>query len=448
MSSHPKSHMLLERNQTCIEGAEGRVGHVYADLGERFSLKGRRHTNQYAQLYFQRLMNVSPRLSELATRKWKAVQKSTILDVQKGQDCWVLGTLYKHMKKKPCVLDEYNIDFDPDQEKPEKYTAEDDYLIMEDEGARMKLIGDALPMSLLVTGVMIAVRGKEVEGGDFQVSDVCFQTPQLHQTVPEVVEDKYVALVSGLDVGDAKDPLKTLLLVQYLIGSLGSEYDQVLSSKITRVVIAGNAMAYVEPPSQKVGEKQQKSRLTEPLKELEVYLSQLAAAMPLDIMPGTQDPANLSLPQQPLHACMCGEAGKLDMLNRVYNPHNFSVDGVEFLGTSGQNIDDMYRFSSERDRLKLLEMSLTWGHVVPTAPDTLPCFPFSDKDPFIIQSCPHVYFAGNQPQYSQKLVRCSEGTSTRLITVPSFAQTGTVVLVNTRTLKCHPITFDVSAIGA
>jgi len=440
--------VLLEGKQRCIEGVEGRVGHVYADLGERFSLKGRRHTNQYAQLYFQRLMNVSPRLSELAKERWEAVKQSTILDVQKGQECWVLGTIYKHMKMKPCVLDEYNIDFDPDQEKPEKYTTEDDYLIMEDEGARMKLVGEALRTSLLVTGVVIAVRGKEVEGGDFHVSDVCFLTPRLHQAVPEVLEDKYIALVSGLDVGDAKDPLKALLLIQYLNGSLGSEYDQVLSRKITRLVIAGNAMAHVEPPSQKLGEKQLKSRLTEPLKELEVYLSQLAASVPLDIMPGTQDPANLSLPQQPLHPCMCGDAGKLDTLHRVYNPHNFTVDGVEFLGTSGQNIDDMYRFSSEEDRLRLLELSLTWGHMVPTAPDTLPCFPFSDKDPFIIQSCPHVYFVGNQPEYSQKLVQCREGTSTRLITVPSFARTGTVVLVNARTLKCHPITFDVAAIGA
>lgn len=28
---------------------------------------------------------------------------------------------------------------------------------------------------------------------------------------------------------------------------------------------------------------------------------------------------------------------------RVTNPHDFEVDGVHFLGTAGQNVDDVYR---------------------------------------------------------------------------------------------------------
>ncbi len=34
------------------------------------------------------------------------------------------------------------------------------------------------------------------------------------------------------------------------------------------------------------------------------------------------------------------------------------------------------------------------------------------------------------------------GQRTRLVCVPSFAATGTLVLVNLRTLACHPISFD------
>ena len=33
------------------------------------------------------------------------------------------------------------------------------------------------------------------------------------------------------------------------------------------------------------------------------------------------------------------------VLRRVTNPHDFEVDGVHFLGTSGQNLDDVYRCS-------------------------------------------------------------------------------------------------------
>lgn len=86
------------------------------------------------------------------------------------------------------------------------------------------------------------------------------------------------------------------------------------------------------------------------------------------------------------------------------NPHEFEVDGISFLGTSGQNIDDIYKYSVETDRLTLLERVLEWGHLVPTAPDTLTCYPLSDSDPFILESSPHVFFVGNQPCYSSQIM--------------------------------------------
>lgn len=27
------------------------------------------------------------------------------------------------------------------------------------------------------------------------------------------------------------------------------------------------------------------------------------------------------------------------------------------------------------------------------------CYPFTDRDPFLIESCPHVYFIGNQDKF-------------------------------------------------
>jgi hypothetical protein len=80
------------------------------------------------------------------------------------------------------------------------------------------------------------------------------------------------------------------------------------------------------------------------------------------------------------------------------------VDGVTFLGTSGQNLEDVDRYSTEEDRLRMLERVLQWGHLVPTAPDTLTAYSFPDRDPFIIDSAPHVLFAGNQPSFATRLV--------------------------------------------
>ena len=51
-------------------------------------------------------------------------------------------------------------------------------------------------------------------------------------------------------------------------------------------------------------------------RETDVVLSQLAAAMPVDVMPGGSDPTNHSLPQQPLHGCLLPGSGGFATMNR------------------------------------------------------------------------------------------------------------------------------------
>ena len=51
-------------------------------------------------------------------------------------------------------------------------------------------------------------------------------------------------------------------------------------------------------------------------REMDVVLSQLAAAMPVDVMPGPSDPTNHSLPQQPLHGCLFPGSGGFATMNR------------------------------------------------------------------------------------------------------------------------------------
>lgn len=42
-----------------------------------------------------------------------------------------------------------------------------------------------------------------------------------------------------------------------------------------------------------------------------------------------------------------------------------------FLGTAGQNVSDIFRYSSMEDHLEILEWTLRVRHISPTAPDTL-----------------------------------------------------------------------------
>ena len=120
-----------------------------------------------------------------------------------------------------------------------------------------------------------------------------------------------------------------------------------------------------------------------------------------------------------------------------------------FLGTSGQNVDDIFKYLESDSRLTMACASLEWSHMAPTAPDTLFCYPFQDRDPFILTRTPEVYFVGNQPVYESRVVESerdegegAEKVRCRVVLVPRFAQTGEVVLLNCRTLETKVVRFE------
>jgi DNA polymerase delta subunit 2 len=125
----------------------------------------------------------------------------------------------------------------------------------------------------------------------------------------------------------------------------------------------------------------------------------------VDVMPGHSDFSSSFLPQQPLNSCLFPTLEGIDSINLVTNPHKFEMNGgLQFFGTSGQNIQDIMQYQKEHDALEIMTQTLEMRHACPTAPDTLRAFPYVDQDPFVFHSAPHVYFAGNQEKYGEKLV--------------------------------------------
>ncbi|GKV25825.1 hypothetical protein SLEP1_g35208 [Rubroshorea leprosula] len=113
-------------------------------------------------------------------------------------------------------------------------------------------------------------------------------------------EDKYVVFLSGLSIGNAaSNPLQFQLLVDHITGHLGDDEEQGIAARIVHVVVAANLVEIPRGPlnGQNLASKYQ-SRLSEAMKELDILLTQIAAGLPFDIMPGYNDPANFSLPQQ------------------------------------------------------------------------------------------------------------------------------------------------------
>ena len=243
------------------------------------------------------------------------------------------------------------------------------------------------------------------------------------------------------------------LLTEHLTGQLGCDQDHHLQAKIVRLIIAGNATCDAtsaagsggatqpDDPLKKMATDEQRA-VAHNMRTLDQFLTAVSASMHVDLMPGSNDPCNFLLPQQPLHHCMLPTASQLATLNLCTNPYSCDIDEVRFVGSSGQPLDDMQRFLPSDDRLKTLEQSLHYQHMAPTAPDTLGCTPYQDSDPFVLNECPHVYFAGNQPRFETKEVRGPAGELVRIVLVPDFGAEQSCVLVSLDTLECRVVSFS------
>ncbi|GAN05624.1 DNA polymerase alpha/epsilon subunit B [Mucor ambiguus] len=433
------SHAILEREPSSYDQLE--------ELKQQMLIKKHSYKQQYASIYYVRLLKLRQALAETCRSKWMSLP-GNILDVQPGELCYMLGTIYLEMPAKPNVMN--NLEDDNsivNPETPDKYKSDADIVSLEDESGRVEISGSCLDRELLVTGMIVGILGKEVATGAFEVIDICLPGMADQDPLPEqdAQHPKYVALLSGLNIGaDDQLDMKSQLLAEFLSGELGSSADEMSSSSISRVILAGNSVTKAAKEVNKTkGPKKygydSSAFDASPMLQLDDMLQDICSSIDVDIMPGPTDPSPLHLPQQPMHKSMFKHAHQLSTFHSVTNPYWCKIDNVTFLGTSGQNIDDIYRYVDTVDRIKLAEICMYWRHMAPSAPDTLWSHPFEDRDPFIIEKTPHVYFIGNQPQFEDSLLNGPNGQKVRVILVPSFAETGIMVLVNLSTLECSAV---------
>jgi DNA polymerase delta subunit 2 len=191
-----------------------------------------------------------------------------------------------------------------------------------------------------------------------------------------------------------------------------------------------------------------------PIIGLSALLDDISQVMPVHILPGENDPAGTLLPQQPFPRAMFGEISNLASLHCETNPSYLRVrcdEGASIARTllinSGQPLNDLFKYlpSPPNTRLDVLESTLRWRHMAPTAPDTLWCHPYFTKDPFLLTATPDIYIVGCQKQFGTRLVehekKAHGAQRCRLVMVPEFSKTGVLVLVNIRTLDVKTVCF-------
>jgi DNA polymerase delta subunit 2 len=480
---------------------------------ERFILAKPSYGPQYAQLYFCRLVQQRPAATAAAQAAWglagptlrfadRVQSASSTSDV----DAAVVGVVFRDLQAKPSILREYSRNAAeliplPPARTVATYASGDpgDRIILEDETGRFALDVSEVSEAFrhLVTGFIVAIRGRENKTtGTFKVTDVATMSAAPQPPLPELPNDAFVCIVSGLGLG-------------------ATGFQGMLAPSALRDPAAISAVLRPHLP---VDPATQKS-VASPVVQLDRFLTAAAAAVPVSIMPGEHDPANFLLPQQPIHRCLLPSASRESNLHRVPNPYERAMDGRIFLGTSGQNVNDFILYDPDatattaaaleksarstgtpvenekaitmNDDIENIDLKqpapcnsddtvshdcssiaidamqamLTNRHLAPTAPDTLGSYPFYERDPFVLESTPHVFFAGNQPAFGTQLFCPKDVTRSmasvdgmdvksadaedaatgtkrvRLISVPRFDQSGIAALVNLRTLACTAVHF-------
>lgn len=298
----------------------------------------------------------------------------------------------------------------------------------------------------MVTGITCALLVVDIGKGKLMVHDHCFADyrPQIDRAIFE--ENTYVIFLSGLDLIHPEDCMLSIeILTNFLCGSLG-DFKDIKISNIARLIIAGNC---IRNEREKVKQSLSltskipiSSNTVQAIQSMDVLLSKWCSIIDVDVMPGENDPTNHILPQQNLHRCMFPESRDYKSLNFVTNPYKFEIGGLKMMGSSGQPVADVGRYCDTTDPLDILENCLKWNHIAPTTPDTLGCYPYYDTDPFILDECPHVLFAGNQDKFQTRLCVGSDGQNVRLITIPIFSKTHTACILNLKNLECESISFN------
>jgi len=146
-----------------------------------------------------------------------------------------------------------------------------------------------------------------------------------------------------------------------------------------------------------------------------------------------------------MHRCLFPKASLCDTFNLVTNPHQFDIDDCTILGTSGQNVESMRTYCNKTP-LEILEKTLLSRNIAPTAPDSCGSFPFKTRSPLVLNQTPHVYFAGNQKEFTSTLHK-GPTEDVLLLTIPDFSKANNIVLMNLATMKCETMNFGVDSNG-
>uniref|UniRef100_A0AC34FE48 DNA polymerase delta small subunit n=1 Tax=Panagrolaimus sp. ES5 TaxID=591445 RepID=A0AC34FE48_9BILA len=462
---------------------------------------------QYFYYYRLRVEHFTPRIVENAKAMFgDSIEAVTLGDIRGDKKSLVIGCILKRMQNRMAVLKDFDKQNKEElevrlhrEDEMETLALETDFLELEDYHKQKVILKGNVDPYKFVTGLVVGIYGTQTENY-FDVEKMVLPALPPYIERPLLGKDLYVVIASGFNVNNECPSI--LRELNYFSDIFCSEK---YYNNIARIIFAGNnAITFCQKPCCQNTSVNNVMPIGLTL-DADKTGSALAASshfrryfphINLDMMPGETDPCSLMLPQQPLNNALFEDhdlpldneefedevkkdncetkieifevntesetkAGDFDasdywrtgssgicpgnqrVINPVTNPYCFKIMGIEFHGTSGQNVNSFRKLTKKRTpTLEIMRDIIETGHMIPTAPDFTDCFPYNrqdGKDPLALDQLPHVFFAGNQKEFASQMVDFGNNQKVRLVSIPKYEDTHSMVVINLRTLQTSQI---------
>ena len=362
--------------------------------------------------------------------------------------------------------------------KIEKFIDEKDSLSLEDSSGRVKIDSKSnLNVNEFVTGIPVAFKGQLNNKEIFVVNEYLFyrledkitNTPMDVELNTPKENQNLILFISNLKLGNPNEIENGLggiarsMLVDFIQNNNLTENLSNISSRIKRVIFVG-ASAYVNDKIEELDKgsfikaeeyKKEFNKIIENYTSLDKYLNLLSSYIQVDLMNNIEGNDGVYFPQNPNGQFLFLENIRninAKTLNLVENPYIFDIysyklkDKKYFLGTSGENINCIMQYTSISEPLIAMEKTLEWGHLAPLAPDTFRIYPFTEKDPLLLEKIPDMYFISGKNEFKMKKVEFNydedSKKSVTLMELPDFSSTFKGIVYNIDDDSINEINFS------
>lgn len=415
------------------------------------------YENQFSKMYDARLKELKPYIVESAVKLGNGFILDTILDIKAedyGKECVVIGTLFIASDLKPTIFDK----IDRESKKIKKVSSKTYYsreikYFLEDSSGRIELEFSNIESIyrkhfVVTTGMCLGLKGSLAGKGKFLVEEILFpfngsRDRRLEDSRGNKELDGKVCFVSKPALSLENGNRARLMVI----------FDHLKMLGVKEYFIIGNIFS-------------ETSRLVPALfSELDSIIKYAGAKVTL--IPDLEDLGARVLPLTPIHPKLFKSR-----VTSLFNPSLSTLCGKKLLAATCFIIEDLLRYlpqdiehvqdgaseykmhlnESELDKcvpnnmkdtdsniLNAMVTLLKAGHVCPTAPDTLPSAPFTNRDPFVVAEEVGYFCVGGTSSF---LSLESPEFKTLLFTVPSFSETHEVVVLDTKNNELSIVGFE------